>query len=63
MIMNIHIHINTDNEAFTDNTPDEVSKILKSLAHWASIQGSIEVGDQRPAVDTNGNTVGWLKVE
>ncbi|WP_158564074.1 hypothetical protein [Jiangella anatolica] len=52
------IEINTDNAAFEEN-PTEITDILKTIGNWIDGFGETE-GIAR---DSNGNTVGFYKLE
>lgn len=60
---NITITLNTDNEAFTENESNEVSRILKHLAEgFRCVDYSINELEGRRLSDINGNTVGRVRV-
>lgn len=58
--MDITIKINTDNAAFEENEPQEVSKILQQAIKLYT-QGCLS--PYTPLRDTNGNTCGWLYIK
>lgn len=55
----ITLKIQTDNAAFEDNPEYEVARILHALAESVESYGLVDL----PAMDFNGNKVGWLRVE
>jgi len=63
--MNVTITIRTDNAAFEGRTRAEIADILRKIAKSLDYgDGDILNEDTRlPAVDCNGNTVGFLTVK
>lgn len=61
--MDITIKINTDNAAFEGRTRAETAYILRKLAEYLDYGSVLNEDVRLPAVDCNGNTVGYLTVK
>lgn len=57
--MDIKITINMDSAAFGDNPAEELSRILQNMADGICV---VHGGMKEPILDSNGNTVGKVKV-
>lgn len=59
--MKLNIEINLDNDAFTDNTGEEVTRILRRLIKNFELS-KLENEYLINLRDINGNTVGYAKI-
>jgi hypothetical protein len=57
------IKFETDNAAFEDDSCAEVARILRALASRIEQQGMITDCDGFAVIDSNGNTIGRVKVK